>query len=164
MAVTHLWCSLQVLLVYKSIDWVVGFESCCHCSGQKSGKGDQQQQQGKSGGGWGLGILNYILPKKKNEAHLPDDKNPMVWDLFAPIPPPPGTSINIQTPLDSQPTCTVHVYVLCLPSKNPGKYLITPLLKPVYVHIHVHEMLHKWSSGSWARGCQIDFPFLLQSD
>ena len=49
-----------------------------HVGGDKNGKGDQQQRQGKAGGGWGFSFIKYILPKKKNEAHLPDDKKPSV--------------------------------------------------------------------------------------
>ena len=48
---------------------------------QKNGKGDKKQQaQAKSsGGGWGFGgFLKRMLPKMKNQAHLPDDKNPTV--------------------------------------------------------------------------------------
>ena len=55
-----------------------GTVSCsviCPCVGQKSGKGSQQQgKTGGGGGGWGFNIMKYILPKKKKEAHLPDDK------------------------------------------------------------------------------------------
>ena len=50
-----------------------------YIDGGKSSKGDQQQQcQGRAGGGWGFSFIKYILPKKKNEAHLPDNKKPSV--------------------------------------------------------------------------------------
>ena len=49
-----------------------------HVGDGKSGKGDQQQRQGKAGSGWGFNLIKYILPKKKNEAHLPRDDKPSV--------------------------------------------------------------------------------------
>ena len=52
--------------------------TCTCVGGGKGSKGDQQQRQGKAGGGWGFSFIKYILPKKKNEAHLPDDKKPSV--------------------------------------------------------------------------------------
>ena len=32
----------------------------------------------QSGSGWGFNLMKYIMPKKKNEAHLPDDSKPSV--------------------------------------------------------------------------------------
>ena len=37
------------------------------------------EPSGKPGGG-GWGFLGWIIPKKKNEVFLPDDKNPSVSD------------------------------------------------------------------------------------
>ena len=53
-----------------------------HVGGGKSGKGDQQQRQGKAGSGWGFNLIKYILPKKKNEAHLPRDDKPAVSYMY----------------------------------------------------------------------------------
>ena len=35
----------------------------------------------KAGKGWARGFLSYFVPKKDNEAHLPDDKNPSVSNI-----------------------------------------------------------------------------------
>jgi len=43
---------------------------------KKSSK--ENQQPAKSGGGSGWNILGWIMPKKKNQVHLPDDKKPSV--------------------------------------------------------------------------------------
>lgn len=32
----------------------------------------------KGGNGWGMSLLKYLVPNKKNQAHLPDDKEPTV--------------------------------------------------------------------------------------
>ena len=33
----------------------------------------KQPQPQSSGRGWGFNILKYVLPRRKNEVHLPDD-------------------------------------------------------------------------------------------
>lgn len=45
-------------------------------AGKLSGK--ENKPLGKSGGGWLPWMLKPFVPNKKNQAHLPDDKNPTV--------------------------------------------------------------------------------------
>jgi hypothetical protein len=52
---------------------------CTHAYTRVVGVGKSSKQpQAKAGSGWGFNLIKYILPKKKNEAHLPDDKKPTV--------------------------------------------------------------------------------------
>ena len=41
-------------------------------------EGSKKDKNHPEGRKWSFNIFSYILPKKKNEAHLPDDKNPTV--------------------------------------------------------------------------------------
>ena len=45
----------------------------------KEGNNDKKES---GGGGWGFNILKYIIPKRKNQAHLPDDKKKSVSCLM----------------------------------------------------------------------------------
>ena len=47
--------------------------SCSDAAGSNKGKSEKKS----GGGGWGTWFKSFV-PNKKNQAHLPDDKNPTV--------------------------------------------------------------------------------------
>ncbi len=48
----------------------------CTCTASKKSAKEEKQPAKAGGGGWGF--LGWIMPKKKNQVHLPDDKKPSV--------------------------------------------------------------------------------------
>lgn len=45
---------------------------------KKSRREKAAREARQAGSGWGFNLMKYIIPKRKNEAHLPDDSKPSV--------------------------------------------------------------------------------------